>query len=52
MKDSIIPKCKECIHLKEQVIGETGSMIWCDIPNGNRKASKDVGGCDNYEKKN
>lgn len=52
MGNSIIPKCKKCIHLKEQVIGETGSMIWCDIPNGNRKASKDVGGCDNYGKKN
>ena len=46
MNKIIKPRCGECIHLKEDA-----HTLWCDIPNGNRKASKDVGGCDNFETK-
>ena len=46
MSNTNRPTCRNCTHLKEDY-----TSLWCDIPNGNRKASKDVGGCDNYKAK-
>lgn len=51
MTDTKRPRCGDCIHLKEKATSESCSFLWCDIPMGNRKASRDVGGCDYFKNK-
>lgn len=45
------PKCGNCSHLREKAVSDVSSVLWCDIPNGNRKASRDVGGCEHFNRK-
>jgi len=35
------PRCGDCSHLREKTVSDVGSVLWCDIPNGNRKVSRD-----------
>ena len=44
------PQCGNCIHLQEIAVSDVGSVLCCDIPNGYRKASRDVG-CNKFKKR-
>ena len=43
-----VPPCGKCTHLFETKISNVCSTLECDLPNGNRKASRDVGGCEHF----
>lgn len=43
-----VPPCGKCTHLLERKISDVCSTLECDLPNGNRKASRDVGGCKHF----
>jgi len=46
-------KCGDCEHLKETHVSDQCSWLECVRPqgNGNRKASKNVGGCEHFKDK-
>ena len=45
------PRCGDCSHLREKAVSDVSSVLWCDIPNWNRKAIRDVGGCEHFNRK-
>ena len=47
-----VPPCGKCTHLVETRVSDICSTLECDLPQGNRKASRAGLGCEHFNLKN